>query len=181
MKTIFFGPLTSASEVISALNLASQVKDDAVFPIVQDDGNYKVTMKVLKEYFKDSTIVLFDAVDNTNYIPTANTIQGSATPEDGATIETVYVKYMNDFLQKKTMANGYVYYYTVLPNASDFKDGGIRQDKLFFSVKDKSFFVYNGVALVDLFGSVRIHVLTEEDFENLENPQEGNFYATYED
>ena len=138
-------------------------------------------MKVLKEYFKDSTIVLFDAVDNTNYIPAANIIQGTATPEDGATIETVYVKYMNDFFQKKTMANGYVYYYTVLPNESDYKDGGIRQDKLFFSVKDKSFFVYNGVALVDLFGSVRIHVLTEEELENLQNPIEGAIYATLED
>lgn len=167
-------------EKISALESASQVKDDALFPIVQDSGNYKVTMEVLKEYFKDSTIVLFDAVDNTNYIPSANIIQGAATPEDGATIETVYVKYMNDFLQKKTMANGYVYYYTVLPNASDFKDGGIRQDKLFFSVKDKSFFVYNGSALVDILDSVRIHVLTEEELENLQNPIEGAIYATLE-
>lgn len=168
-------------EKISALKSASQVQDDAVFPIVQGNDNYQVTMEVLKEYFKDSMIVLFDAVDNTNYIPSANIIQGTATPEDGATIETVYVKYMNDFLQKKTMANGYVYYYTVLPNASDFKDGGIRQDKLFFSVKDKSFFVYNGSALVNILDSVRIHAMTEEDFENLENPQEGSFYATYED
>lgn len=168
-------------EKISSLGSASQVNDDAVFPIVQNSANYKVTMEVLKEYFKDSTIVLFDAVDNTNYIPAANIIQGTATPEDGATIETVYVKYMNDLLQKKTMADGYVYYYTVLPNASDYKDGGIRQDKLFFSVKDKSFFVYNGSALVNILDSVRIHVLTEEELENLQNPIEGAIYATLED
>jgi hypothetical protein len=56
----------------------------------------------------------------------------------------------------------------------------VRRDKVFFNLNDKELYVFDG-DLHNIFDTVRINAMTEEEFNNLQNPIEGAFYATYEE
>lgn len=170
--------------------------------IVADDGqplgNRKTTTALLKEYFRDSAFVLFDEIDNS----TVSSVSDQPhTSEAGAEISIVYLPTRKLFVERKRMYSTETNpdtgeevevssstYTTAYSRASDFLTsvtaGGVttltvRTDKVFFNVDSKVIYIYNG-NLVDLFDTVRINAMTEEEFNKLENPIEGAFYATYE-
>lgn len=163
---------------ISELSTPTQIKGDAVVPILQDSTNYKVTMDALKAFFSDSTIVFFDAVDDAKGVNP--NLQGKPTPETGAVIEIVYLSNYNNFLARKTLKGNKTYFVDFDGIENYIMNGKIRTDKVFLCLSNKSLYLYDGSKLADIFASIRIHVLTEEELENLQNPIEGAIYATLE-
>lgn len=163
---------------ISDLESPTELKSSAVVPILQDGDNFKVDFNTLKAFFADSTIVFFDAVDDAKGVNP--NLQGKPTPETGAVIEIVYLSNYNNFLARKTLKGNKTYFVDFDGIENYIMNGKIRTDKVFLCLSNKSLYLYDGSKLADIFASIRIHVLTEEELENLQNPIEGAIYATLE-
>lgn len=141
-------------------------------------GNRKAALSDLKSYFKDSSLVIFDAMDDVED-PTIALFP--LEEEDGAVLEIVFLTSKNRFVQRKTIGDN-VLYSSVFNASTDYtaEDGVTpRTDRVFFSVADKELYIYDG-SFCNIFDYIRIHAMTEEEFKNLTNPIEGVFYATYE-
>lgn len=163
---------------ISELSTPSQIKGDAVVPILQDSTNYKATLDGLRAFFSDSTVVFFDAIDDTKYINP--NLQGKPTPETGAVIEIVYLSNYNNFLARKTLKGNKTYFVDFDGIENYIMNGKIRTDKVFFCLADKGLYLFDGTKLADIFSTLRINVMTEDELNKLTNPVEGAIYATYE-
>lgn len=162
---------------ISELPVAERFDGTEYVPLLKSGGNPRATLGDLKEYFRDSTLVLFDAID-----PVSNpTISDAALSEEsGAVFAIVYIPSKQVFAQRKILGGNNSYSSSFTRNTDYMVDGAVRADRVFFNIEDKELYVFNG-SLHNIFDTVRINVMTEEEFENIENPIEGAFYATYEE
>ena len=143
-------------------------------------SNASARLKALKEYFRDSSLLIFDEVDPSN----VTVIDEVLNEETGATFAIVYLPSRKIFAERKQLGNSSTYT-TLFNRWQDFlvADASgkktVRTDKVFFNAADKEMYIYNG-SLHNLFDTVRINVMTEDELENLENPIEGAIYATLE-
>lgn len=147
-------------------------------------SNRSARLGVLKEYFKDSTVVMFNTISD------ANPQQVSDLPfarEDGALYFIAYltsrklfveVMYFNSQYAFTTNFNRWEDYMTAT-TTEGVTVKTVRGDKVFLNLNNKELYMYN-VELRNIFDSIRINVMTEEELENLENPIEGAIYATLE-
>ena len=166
----------SQGNKISSLERLSTFSVEDVVPIVHNGGNFAATMASLKEYFRDSTLILFDDIDAAEVEITP----GDSGFEEGFEYAIVYMPY-NKAFAKRRHQNGVVdYYFSDFEDKEDYMtDDVVRTDKVFFCLANKDIYTYNG-ELRNIFDTVRINAMTEEEFNNLTNPIEGAFYATYE-
>lgn len=160
---------------ISDLSPTSQFDGTESVPLLQGGGNPRTTLADLKEYFRDSTLVIFEEVDNSDALLFLLPFER----EEGATFDIVYKVKDKAFVERKTTASG-VGYTRAYTRSTDYMDGlNVRTDRVFFNAADKELYVFDG-DLHNIFDTVRINAMTEEEFNNLQNPIEGAFYATYE-
>ena len=161
---------------ISQLEKINAFTGEEIVPLVANKVNKSALLASLKEYFRDSTLVVFDEIDDTDAEP----INNSSGEEEGATYAIVYLSRKKKFVNRRSKPDTINYYFTEFSGKEDYMiDGSVRTDKVFFNAADKEMYIYNG-SLHNLFDTVRINAMTEEEFNNLTNPIEGAFYATYE-
>ena len=163
---------------ISELTELSNFTGTELFPLVSHGTNYSATMDSMKEYFKDSALVLFDEIDDSTDTPVSG---GTPQDEDGVTLAMVFLTKRGTFAQRRRKDGANDAYFSDFPRQEDYltDSGTPRTDKVFFCFADKCFYVQDG-SLRNIFDTVRINVMTEEELENLEHPIEGALYATYE-
>lgn len=167
---------TITKKRLDELTAQTTPKGDGLLYLMQDSSNYSVALSVLKTFFADSTLKIFsDFADVSSGI-----VEGAPTEEEGAVIEIVYLATFKTFGARKTIGNSSTYFFE-FSGKEDYADDSPRVDRVFFCLADKRQYVWNGTVLEDLFDAVRIHAMTEEEFENLQNPVEGAFYATFEE
>lgn len=161
---------------ISDLTRIAELSGKEVFPLAVSGSNRGVEADALKEYFRDSSLAIFDGFVNDS----VTVLDGTADTSSG-NIRIVYLTVIGRFVMEKTMEGYAPSYYKDFSRVGDFMTGDIvRADRVFFNIEDKELYVYNG-SLHNLFDTVRINAMTEEEFENLTNPIEGAFYATFEE
>lgn len=161
----------------SELGLITSFTGKEIVPMAYLGTNPAATLEALKTYMSDSALQFFAHI-----ITTAVPIGGAMPDLTEGEISIVYLSYYKAFALEKTVSGASSYYVT-FPSRDNYMEGtqSPRTDRVFFNTEDKHLYIYNGAALVDLFDSVRIHVMTEEELANLTNPQEGFIYATYEE
>lgn len=162
---------------ISELSLATQFDGSESIPLLKGGSNPRATLGGLKEYFRDSSLVLFDEIDNASV---SNIYETPLQREDGAAFAIVYLNKVSQFVERKTKGDAVLYSSSFTRSTDYIGDSGPRRDKVFFNISDKELYVFNG-DLRNIFDTVRINAMTEEEFNKLENPIEGAFYATYEE
>lgn len=163
----------------SQLVLITSFTGAEIVPMAYLEKNSAATLEALKTYMADSALQFFARI-----ITTAVPVGGLMPDLTEGEIAIVYLSYYRTFALEKTVRGASSYYltFTSKDNYMEGTEGTQtpRTDRVFFNTDDKHLYIYNGSALVDLFDSVRIHVLTEEELENLQNPIEGAIYATLE-
>lgn len=164
---------------ISNMPRIEAFEGDEISPLVKNGSNYAATFDALREYFRDSSLVIFDAIDDVEnpYV--------SDEPFEGDYLirGIVYLSSVGIFVErvKRAVASRDYYYSSSFTRRNDYMAGtNVRRDRVFFNTSDKELYVFNG-ALHNIFDTVRINAMTEEEFNNLQNPIEGAFYATYEE
>ncbi len=166
------------AEIVKITDLTSKEVFDGneAVPMTSNGAPRKATLSALKDYFHDSSLVIFDEVDNAEN-PTIG--DAALSPESGAVFAVVYLTQKKQFVHRKQLGGTTLYSSVFSANTDYMADGAVRGDKVFFCVADKELYVYIGI-LKNLFDTVRINAMTEEEFAELKNPVEGAFYATYE-
>lgn len=163
---------------ISELGELSEFYGGESIPLVSSGANYRATMGSMKEYFKDSTLVVFDEIVDSEITPNS----GTSEKEDGVTLTIVYLSKRKIFAQKRVKEGFNDTYFANFPRKDDYMvDDHVRPDRVFFNIQDKEIYVAYGDTLGSVFNVVRINAMTEDEFSNLTNPIEGAFYATYEE
>lgn len=160
----------------SELGLITSFTGKEIVPMAYLGTNPAATLEALKTYMADSALQFFARI-----IDTAVPIGGAQPDLTEGEIAIVYLSHYKAFALEKTVSGASSYYVT-FPSRDNYMEGtqSPRTDRVFFCMEDKQMYIYT-TAMVNIFSTFRINAMTEEDFENLENPQEGNFYATYED
>lgn len=139
-------------------------------------ATFGATLESLQTYFGDSALQFFSRIID-GYV----SVGGQAPDVSEGIIEVVYLTYYKAFMLAKTV-NGFTSYYPAFDQAKHYMNGSeVRTDKIFFCGADKLLYIFNGASLVDVFSSIRIHVMTEDELANLTNPIEGAIYGTLED
>ena len=160
----------------SELGLITSFTGKEIVPMAYLGTNPAATLEALKTYMADSALQFFARI-----IDTAVPVGGPQPDLTEGEIAIVYLSYYKTFALEKTVA-GASSYHATFPSRDNYMEGtqSPRTDRVFFCMEDKQMYIYT-TAMVNIFSTFRINAMTEEDFENLENPQEGSFYATYED
>ena len=152
---------------------------------IGQSSNRSARLAVLKDYFRDSTLVVFDAISDA----TPQSVSDLPfTRQEGAVYEIIYLTSRKVFVESMYYSGQYSYTTNFLRwndyMSSTLVDGvavkTVRSDKAFLNLADKELYTYDYNHLHNIFDTVRINAMTEEELENLENPIEGAFYATYE-
>ena len=112
-------------------------------PILQHGGNPRATLVDLREYFRDSTLVIFDAFDDTQPLPLNFPIQ----KEEGATYDIVYLTKRKIFAERKTKGDSTLYS-TAFTRSTDYQDTEVRTDKVFFCIETRDNYTYDGATLI---------------------------------
>lgn len=167
---------TNNNTKFSKLGLITSFTGKEIVPMAYLGTNPAATLEALKTYMADSALQFFARI-----ITTAVPIGGAMPDLTEGEIAIVYLSYYKAFALEKTVSGASSYYVT-FPSRDNYMEGtqSPRTDRVFFCMEDKQMYIYT-TAMVNIFSTFRINAMTEEDFENLENPQEGSFYATYED
>lgn len=166
-----------ADNKISNMPRIEAFEGNEIAPLVKNGSNYAATFDALREYFKDSSLVIFSEIDDSNPEVLNKPLEGYYPFRD-----IVYLPSRKAFVERgEFRGETSVRVYTIAFNRStDYMDGdNVRTDRVFFCAADKEIYAFNG-SLHNLFDTVRINVMTEEELENLENPIEGAIYATLE-
>ena len=141
--------------------LATYLSGEESIPMLQNGSNPRATLSMLKEYFHDSSLVIFDAVDNNTSPNVFNTI---LSREEGATFSIVYLTSRKAFMECK-LYQGVKYYSTIFTSSEDYMaDGVVRADRVFFCVEDKGIYIWREGNLYDPYKPI---VMTEEEFNAL--------------
>lgn len=161
----------------SQLGLITSFSGKEIVPMAYLGTNPAATLEALKTYMSDSALQFFARI-----ITTAVPIGGAMPDLTEGEIAIVYLSYYKTFALEKTVS-GTSSYYVTFPSRDNYMEGTQtpRTDRVYFCTDDKHIYIYNGASLVDIFDSVRIHAMTEDELNNLQNPIEGAFYATYEE
>lgn len=167
---------TNNKKKFSELELINSFTGQEIVPMAYLGTNPAATLKALKTYMSDSAVQFFARI-----ITTAVPVGGVMPDLSEGEIAIVYLSYYKTFALEKNVGGASSYYVT-FPSRDNYMEGSQtpRTDRVFFNTEDKHLYIYNGAALVDLFDSVRIHVMTEDELNNLQNPIEGAIYATLE-
>ena len=172
---------------ISALTELDSFSGNEKLPLaIGMASNRSAKLSALREYFKDSTLCTIDyIVEHGGEV--IDEVVDSATTRDIVYASDLQLIVEQCVVKSTRPPATYEYYTTNFTRWEDYlainEETGkkeIRQDRVFFNKGDKELYTFNG-ELNNLFDSVRINAMTEEEFNNLEYPIEGAFYATYDE
>lgn len=145
---------------ISELSVTSQFDGTESVPLLKSGGNPRTTLADLKEYFRDSTLAIFEEVDNSD----AFLMLLPFEREEGATFDIVYKVKDKAFVERKTTASG-VGYTRAYTRSTDYMDGlNVRSDRVFFNLVEQRLYTWDGSALTDPYAPI---VLTQAEYDNL--------------
>ena len=160
---------------ISQLEKINAFTGEEIVPLVANKVNKSALLASLKEYFRDSTLVVFDEIDDTDAEP----INNSSGEEEGATYAIVYLSRKKKFVNRRSKPDTINYYFTEFSGKEDYMiDGSVRTDKVFFCLANKSQYTWDGNGLFDPYTPI---VLTQEEFDALETKDENRTYYIYEE
>ena len=138
-------------------------------------ATFGATLESLQTYFGDSALQFFSRI-----VDGFVSVGGQAPDLTEGTIEIVYLTYYKAFMLAKTV-NGLTSYYAAYDQKLNYMNGTeVRTDRAFLNLSDKGLYLYDGAKLADIFSTLRINVMTEDELNKLTNPVEGAIYATYE-
>lgn len=128
---------------ISDLTQITQLSGKEVFPLAVSGSNRGVEANALKEYFRDSSLAIFDGIVNDS----VTVLDGTADTSSG-NIRIVYLTVIGRFVMEKTMEGYAPSYYKDFSRVGDFMIGDIvRADRVFFNIEDRLFYMYIGTTL----------------------------------
>lgn len=184
---------------ISALTRLRELNGGELVLVAYNGDNYAVPVSVIKEYATDGNAQDYALVFTKVEDGFKNLINGKPTEESGATIDIVYLSYHSAFVARKLIGSASSYYTDWLSKGNYYDGTSIRMDTVYICLADTYIYVYNGSKLFspskESFKSLEgkftgldkevkikssIYAMTEEDFKDLQDPEEGAFYATYE-
>ena len=166
---------------ISELTELSVFTGTELLPLVSQGTNYSATMDSMKEYFKDSTLVLFDEFDDSSEIMTIG-----STPQDeqDVLLSIVFMTKHGKFTQRRRKEGANDTYFTDFPRRNDYMTpmspllSTPRTDKVFFCLADRSQYTWDGSNMFDPYTPI---VLTQEEFDALATKDENRTYYIYEE
>ncbi len=165
------------AEIVKITDLTSKEVFDGneAVPMTSNGAPRKATLSALKEYFHDSSLVIFDEVDNAEN-PTIG--DAALSPESGAVFAVVYLTQKKQFVHRKQLGGTTLYSSVFSANTDYMADGAVRGDKVFFCVADQSIYVWDKDMLIDPYKPI---VLTQEEYDALETKDESRTYYIYEE
>lgn len=171
---------------ISELELSTSFSGSERIPMAVGGGNKSTSISALREYFKDSTLCVIDGIIDFAGIVDDSVISTATFREIVYVSELrLIVEEASIRLERPPVMN--TYYTTNFNRWEDYlvvnEETGrkeIRQDRVFFNNEDKELYTFNG-ELNNLFDTVRINTMTEEEFNNLQHPIEGAIYGIFEE
>ncbi len=162
---------------ISDLDELSEFNGAESVPLVISGTNYRATMGSMKEYFRDSTLVLFDEFDDS----TSALVPGD-TPQDeeGVTLDIVFMTKRNTFAQRRRKEGANDVYFSHFPRLYDYLTANLmpRTDKVFFCLDNRSQYTFVDGKMHDPYTPI---ILTQEEFDALETKDENRTYYIYEE
>lgn len=151
-----------ADNKISNMPRIEAFEGDEIAPLVKNGSNYAATFDALREYFKDSSLVIFSEIDASNPEVLDNPVEGYYPFRD-----IVYLPSKKAFVERcEFRADTSVRVYTTAFNRStDYMDGdNVRTDRVFFNLSEKSLYAWDGNSLADPYAPI---VLTQAEYDNL--------------
>lgn len=167
----------SERKKISELELISSFDGDESVPIVSDLTNKRALMSDMKEYFRDSTLLLFDEFDDSSAVPVPG---GTPQDEEGVTLEIVFMTKRNTFAQRRRKEGANDVYFSSFPRLYDYLTERFmpRTDKVFFCLANRSQYTFVDGTMHDPYTPI---LLTQEEFDALETKDENRTYYIYEE
>jgi hypothetical protein len=162
---------------ISNLELISSFDGDESVPIVSDLTNKRALMSDMKEFFRDSTLVMFDDFDDTNEVPIAGSTDVN---EEGVTLSIVFMTNRNTFAMRRRKEGAMDSYFSHFNRWKDYKNENMtpRTDKVFFCLSNRSQYTFVDGKMHDPYTPI---LLTQDEFDALETKDENRTYYIYEE
>ena len=151
-----------ADNKISNMPLIEAFEGNEIAPLVKNGRNYAATFDALREYFKDSSLVIFSEIDDSNPEVLDNPLEGYYPFRD-----IVYLPSKKAFVERgEYRAETAVRVYTTAFNRStDYMDGdNVRTDRVFFNLSEKRLYAWDGNSLADPYAPI---VLTQAEYDAL--------------
>lgn len=165
--------MTTELKKISELSVTIQFDGSESVPLLKSGGNPRTTLADLKEYFRDSTLAIFEEVDNSDALLMLLPFER----EEGATFDIVYKVKDQEFVERKTTASG-VGYTRAYTRSTDYMDGvNVRTDRVFFNLAEQRLYTWDGSALTDPYAPI---VLTQAEYDALPVKDENKTYYIIE-
>lgn len=179
------------NKTISSLTELTSFSGNEKLPLaIGTASNAAARLSVLKEYFRDSSLVIFDEIDDSELESLSDEV---LTDIDMSFRHVVYLTTRKVFAERRTyIRGGNRRFFAYSTNFNRWQDylveqtvNGVtkketRQDRAFLNLEDKELYTFNG-SLNNLFDSVRIVTMTEEEFNNIQHPIEGAIYGIFEE
>lgn len=168
---------------ISELAEVSSIQGDENLLLGVSGGNKRATTEAMKEYIGASvTRVFTDRISGTVTI-----INGSATPEENAVIDVVYLTDLERFASRKNI-NGAISYFSEWNGREEYQSDSleVRTDRLFYCTGNQTVYsLKNGTLVEQINESVSVfQESTEEEIEDMianGTWKEGVIYYTVEE
>lgn len=158
---------------ISELQIVNNIDGTEYVPLLKSGGNPRATLADLKEYFRDSTLAIFEEVDNSDTFVLLFPFER----EEGATFDIVYKAKDKAFVERKTTASG-VGYTRAYTSSTDYMEGvNVRSDRVFFNLAEQRLYTWDGSALTDPYAPI---VLTQAEYDALPVKDENKTYYIIE-
>lgn len=144
---------------ISDLSVTSQFDGNESVPLLKGGSNPRTTLADLKEYFRDSSLVIFSAIDNA----INPTVSSEPFGEDYPIRNVVYLSSIGSFVErvKRTMTGRDTYYSSSFSRSSDFMDGEeVRRDRVFFNTSDKLSYTFSEEGLISTMNVIEPTLVT---------------------
>lgn len=147
-----------ADNKISNMPRIEAFEGDEIAPLVKNGSNYAATFDALREYFKDSSFVIFSKIDDSNPEVLDNPVEGYYPFRD-----IVYLPSRKAFVERCEVRamTAIVVYTSVYRRREDYMDGEeVRRDRVFFNTSDKLSYTFSGEELVSTMNVIEPTLVT---------------------
>ena len=148
---------------ISQLGLVTRFAGKELVPLAVPGANRAASLEMLREYFKDSTLVVFNEVDDT---PSPSPSEDAYT--DGEVVGIVYLTAVKAFAEKVLISGRYYYSYAftrptdyqTTTNVEGVNVREVRGDKVFFNTSDKLSYTFIEEGLISTMNVIEPTLVT---------------------
>ena len=147
-----------ADNKISNMPRIEAFEGDEIVPLVKNGSNYAATFDALREYFKDSSLVIFSEIDDSNPEVLNNPLEGYYPFRD-----IVYLPSKKAFVERCEFRamTAIVVYTSAYRRREDYMDGEeVRRDRVFFNMSDKLSYTFSGEELISTMNVIEPTLVT---------------------